>query len=78
MENNGKMRTSAEPNKIYIVHESYPKMYLLLNLNQNDGHLCQVGKDRFFGFPGGFHSLFGKKLLLLCKDNKIWHTLVHP
>ena len=43
-----KMRASAKPNKLYIirkVYESYPKMYLLLNLShyiKRYGHLCQI------------------------------------
>ena len=50
-ENNGKMRTSAEPNNIYrskVFDESYSKMKLLLNLShcvKSYGHLCQNYHD---------------------------------
>ena len=49
------MRTSAKPNIIYHskdIHESYPKMYFLLNLNhyvKSYGHFCQIWD--FFTMP---------------------------
>ena len=49
MEDNGKMQTSAEPNKIYIVRKvlmrAIKKCNFLLNLShcvKRYGHLCQI------------------------------------
>ena len=49
MENNGKMRTSAEPNKIYIVRKALKRAiqkcnfyWILSHCVKSYGHLCQV------------------------------------
>ena len=48
MKNNGELRTSAKPYKLYTnrkVDESCPKMYFLLNLShyvKSCGHFCQI------------------------------------
>ena len=58
MDNNGKMRTSAEPNKICIVRKvlmgAFQKCNFLLNLShcvKSYGHLCRIYHDHSSDMP---------------------------
>ena len=91
MENNGKIPTSAEPNKICNrskgFDESYLKMsFLLLNLShcvQSYGHLCQIYHNNspnmvmscYPGFKFRKFLFWPNSILNFWKSNQIWGKL---